>query len=168
MEFMAVEPVSVPKAVETSVFSLIDEALHPSPLKVFVRVALIQFVVGSFTLLFCPQFGVSFLSSHGIMPFLMQFGESVCMLGCGAIFTSLSLLLVSFLLRPEEIRSLRRHEVLHLFSLSTLSLGALLCLGGEIVFTLGLVWLLGAMIGGAATLELGWFIRRKIAQGAAA
>jgi hypothetical protein len=163
-EFLAIQPSSVPSALSERVLTQIHQELNPGSLKVFVKVSFIQFAVGLFTLLFCPQFGISFTSGMGLMPYLMKFGEGICMLGCGALFTSLSLIIVSFGLKPEEIRTLKQHEFLQLASLATLSLGAFLCLGGEVVFTLGLVWLIGAVTGGVITLELGWALRRKIAQ----
>ena len=123
----------------------------------------IHFVVGAFTLLFCPQFGVSLTSGRGLMPYLMKYGESLCMLGCGALFTALSILVASLVLRPEEVRVLKEKELLQLALLSTLSLGALALLGGEFALTFALVWLLGAILGGAITLEAGWAYRRAFA-----
>ena len=161
-EFAEAESVSVPEALSAHVLETIHHEMNPAALTVFTKVVFIQAVVGAVSLLFCPQFGVSLTSSLGIMPYLMKFGESVCMLGCGGLFAGLSLLAASLLLKPEEVRSLKQHEVLHLVSLATLSLGAFLCLGGEIVFTLGLVWLLGAVLGGAISLEAGWALRRVV------
>jgi hypothetical protein len=163
-EFMNKGETQVPDALSTQVLSQIHKELNPSATNVFLKIAFIQFAVGSVSLLFCPQFGISLTSSQGIMPYLMKFGEGVCMLGCGAIFTAFSLLIASFALRPEEVRALKQHELLHLLSLATLSLGAFLCLGGEIVLTLGFVWILGAIIGGIFTLELGWALRAKLAR----
>lgn len=166
-EFLSAEDVSVPDALSRRLTARIRSELNPSPWTVFGKVALIQFLIGSASLLFCPQFGVAFTSSMGIMPYLMRFGDGVCMLGCGAVFTSLSLLVSSLVLPPEAVRVLKRGRILQLVSLATLSLGAFLCVGGEVVATLGLAWILGALLGGAATLELGWRIRRLAAAGSA-
>ena len=163
-EFLSIEPEQVPHSVSENILSQIQSELHPSAMKVFGKVLFIQFAVGLITLLFCPQFGISLTSSHGIMPYLMKFGDTVCMLGCGGLFTALSFLVASFALKPEEVRSLRKHEVLQLVSLATLSLGAFVCVGGEVVLTLGLIWILGAVIGGVATLETGWILRQNFAR----
>lgn len=163
-EFASVEPGAVPATLSSSILDRVRSDLHPSAFKVFGKTAAVHTLVGAGTLLFCPQFGLSFTSSHGLMHYLMQFGESVCMLGCGAFFTALSLLVASLVLRPEEVRALKERQVLQLAFLSTLSLGAFLCLGGEVVLSLGLIWTLGAIIGGAASLEAGWAYRRYSAR----
>lgn len=165
IEFASIEPVEAPAMVSAAVLKQVSDDLHPSAIKVFSKTALIHTLVGLTTLLFCPQFGLSFTSSMGLMPYLMKYGESVCMLGCGAFFTGISLLVVSLVLRPEEVRALKERQVLQLAFLSTLSLGAFVCLGGEVVLSLGLAWALGAIVGGALTLEAGWACRRRIAYG---
>lgn len=159
-EFSDAEPVPVPGSVSGPVLGRIRHELNPSAVLIFTKAALIHAIVGAITMLACPQFGFSFSGSHGILHYLMQYGESVCMLACGAIFTSFSLLVASFVLRPEEIRAFRENQVLQLASLSTLSIGVFLCAGASIVFTLGLVWALGAIVGGAVSLEAGWAYRK--------
>lgn len=161
-EFLGAKPCEAPESTSQNVFSQIHDELNPSAFRVFAKVSVIQVVVGFVTLLFCPQFGVSITSSHGLMPYLMEFGDSVCMLGCGAVFTSLSLFTASLLLRPEEVRAIKQNQVLLLASLSTLSLGVLIFFGGEVVFAMGLAWLLGSIVGSALTLEAGWALRKSI------
>ena len=159
-EFLAAKPAQVPRDVSEKILSFVGRELNPSALTVFAKLAGIQFLIGSLTLLFCPQFGISLTSSLGIMPLLMNFGEEICMLGCGAFFLGLSLFAVSFILRPEEVRAIKRHEVMNLVSVATLALGVLVIIGGEVELTLGLIWLLGAIVAGAATLEMGWAMRK--------
>jgi hypothetical protein len=127
---------------------------------VLVKLATIQAVAGTLSLAFCPQFGVSFTSSHGLMHYLMQYGENVCMVGCGALFTGASLLIASVALRPEEVRALREHRLLQITAVAALSLAAFACSGAEIIGGFALVWILGGIVGGMATLELGWSVRR--------
>jgi hypothetical protein len=155
-EFAATENASVPTALTDDVQGLVSAALHPSGLKVFGKLSLITFVVGTLTLLFCPQFGISLTSSMGLMHYLMPFGDAVCMLGCGGLFTGISLFVASLLLLPEEILQLKKNMALQLSSLSIISLGAFICAGGQVVLTLGLIWIFGAIAGGMLTLEAGW------------
>jgi hypothetical protein len=165
-EFLSTENSGVPADLSEVVTSRVRSDLHPSSLKVFGEISLIQFGAGLVSLLFCPQFDVSFTSGMGVMPYLMRYGEGVCMLGCGAVFTAASLLASSLLLRPEEVRVLKSHRLLQLTLLATLSLGAFLCVGAEIMVTLGLAWILGAVVGGTASLELGWTLRKlSVARG---
>ena len=125
-----------------------------------------QAIVRLATLSLCPQFGISLTGGAGLMNYLMGFGDGVCMLGCGAFFTSLSLLVASLGLRPEEVRVLRRQRVLQLGALATLSLGAFAFAGATLETTLALAWMLGAMLGGSCLLQLGWVIRRTAIAGA--
>lgn len=165
LEFSSTEATNPPDSISGSILSKVRADLEPSVFSVFWKTAFLHFLVGGLTILYCPQFGISATSSMGLMPHLMKYGESVCMLGCGALFSGASLLVVSLLLRPEEVKVLKEHQVLQLTFLSSLSLGAFICLGGDVVFSLGLVWALGAIVGGALSLELGWIYRKKLAKG---
>jgi hypothetical protein len=159
-EFSAAAPVAVPEELSNTVVARVESDLRPSSFLVFTKTAAIHAVIGAITLLACPQFGISYFGNHGLMHYLMQFGESVCMLGCGAFFTMFSLLAASLILRPEEIRAFKGNEILQLASLVTLSIGAFLFAGGTIVLTLALIWSLGAILGGAISLEAGWAFRK--------
>jgi hypothetical protein len=165
-EFLASERGEVPPGLSRELFTRVHADLNPSSAQVFGKISLIQLGVGTGSLLFCPQFGIAFTSSRGIMPYLMQFGEGICMLGCGALFTGVSILVGSLILRPEEVRVLRERKILLLASLATLSMGAFLCLGAEVVAGLGVAWVLGAFLGSVTTLEIGWRLRRLSLAGA--
>lgn len=159
-EFSETEPVKVSASTTTAIVEKVQSDLHPSAFRVFTKAALIHTLVGAATLLACPQFGVSLTGSHGLMHYLMQYGDSVCMLGCGAFFTAFSLLIASLALRPEEVRALKNSQILQLALLTTYSLGVLLFVGAQLVLTLALIWSLGAILGGALSLEAGWAVRR--------
>jgi len=159
-EFSAAEPIKVPASSANSILEKVRSDLNPSGIRVFTKVTLIHTLVGAATLLACPQFGISVTSSHGLMHYLMQFGDSVCMLGCGAFFTAFSLLIASLVLRPEEVRALKGNQILQLALLTTYSLGALLFVGAQLVLALALIWSLGAILGGALSLEAGWAFRK--------
>lgn len=165
-EFATIERSAVPLALSENILSQVWADLNPSVISVFMKMTMIHFLVGLATLALCPQFGISLTSSMGLMHYLMRFGESVCMLGCGAFFTGSSLLVASLALRPEEVRVLSRTRVLQIVSLATLSLGALIGVGAEVVVSFGLVWVLGAVLGGTGFLQLGWTIRKAAIQGA--
>ncbi|MEK6704173.1 MAG: hypothetical protein AABZ06_00120 [Bdellovibrionota bacterium] len=160
--FMSGSGLEPPRVLTDRIFAHVAKDLNPSPWSVFSKVAFIHAVVGALSLLFCPQFGMSFLHFHGLMGVLMQFGEHVCMFGCGAFFVGSSALLISFVLRPEEVTVVRRTRLVQLGILSLVSVGIFICVGAKIVASLTLVWLFGSVIGGLASLELGWVIRRKL------
>lgn len=159
-EFMSTAPVEVPTELNTNILAKVHQALNPSPFWIFTKISIIHLFVGSFTLLLCPQFGVSPMGGMGIMRYLMQFGEKVCMLGCGALFLSLSLLVATiFVLNRDEIRVLRSHRIGQIGILSTLSLAAFLAFGMTSIEVASLFWLLGATMGGMLSLELSWMVR---------
>jgi hypothetical protein len=159
-EFINSDSLPLPAAVSESVLVAVSADLHPSPWWVFAKLGVIQAGAGLSSLLFCPQFGLSFTSSRGLMPYLMNYGMGVCMLGCGALFASLSFLIAALMLRPEEVRTIRSNRFLQITSLTALSLGAFICSGAAIVASFGFLWAIGAVAGGLATLELGWSVRR--------
>ncbi|MBI2707619.1 MAG: hypothetical protein HYX35_04840 [Proteobacteria bacterium] len=158
-EFMSTEPIDPSEGVSQQILSQVHADLTPSAGKVFLRLSLIHAVVGAITLLFCPQFGISPLGGMGLMSLFMNWGEQACMLGCGAVFMGASFLVASCVLRVEEVRVIRKTELLQVGALGLLSLGIFLCTGLGVVFGLGLFWLLGSLIGGLATLEAGWALR---------
>lgn len=160
-EFVAHEGIAVPKSLAEKVLSRIHSELNPSSTSVFLKLAIIHAVVGFATLSMCPQFGVSLTSSMGLMQYLMQYGESVCMFGCGVVFVGLSFLVASLALRPEQVNVIRRNRVLQISLLASISLISFVLFGGEVEPTTGMAWSLGAIVGGSAFLQLGWMIRVK-------
>ena len=157
--FLSSREQDVPRELKNNVTTWVHAELNPSAWKVFAKASIIHSMVGALTMLFCPQFGIKLTSSMGLMPYLMQFGEWACMFGCGVLFTGGSLLMISAILRTEEINVLRRHQILGLTSFVILSLSAFICLGADLIATMTLVWIIGAVIGGFAGLQIGWKIR---------
>lgn len=161
--FLSAEEVAPPRGLSDAIFSKVSADLNPSAWKVFARVAGIHAIVGALSLIFvCPQFGVSPLGHTAVMEWFMQFGHEVCMLGCGAVFLSGSSLAMSLVLRPEELRVIRRTKVVQLGVLALLSIGAFLCLGAGIVASLASFWVFGSLAGGIVSLELGSAVRSRI------
>ena len=151
-----------PAAVSAKILGAVRADLNPAVSRVFAKLGLIQLAVGAFVLAMCPQFGLSLVPGMGLMNLFMNFGETTCMVGCGAVFLGASGLLGSLVLRPEEIQVIRRSKFLQLAVMATLSSGVFICLGGEMVVTLGVAWVLGSLVGGLGSLELGWLIRTRL------
>lgn len=159
-EFIEAKEISPPSHLDQAILKKVHEDLNPPALLLFSKLTLIHAIVGTLTLFFCPQFGFSPISDVGILHFLMRFGDQVCMFGCGAVFLGMSSLTASFSLRLEEIRVIRKTGFLQLALLALLSLGIFICAGLEIISAYLLFWLLGSIVGGIFTLELGWTLRR--------
>lgn len=160
-EFMGAHEAQVPQALSDSILSRVHKDLNPSSWLVFAKVSAIHAVMGFVTLLFCPQFGLGFTDGMGLMALFMRFGEQACMVGCGAVFMGGSLLTASLVLRHEELRVIRKTELLQVSTLALLSMGVFICTGVGVVASLSGFWVLGSILGGLGTFELGWAVRRK-------
>jgi hypothetical protein len=157
---MAADPIAPPSGLTEGLLAKVTADLNPPTWKVFFKLGLVHAVVGSLTLLICPQFGLG--PRLGLMTYLMKLGPHVCMFGCGTLFLGVSALVSAFLLRPEEIRVLRKTVLLQFPLLGLASIGVFLLFGAAVVVNLALVWILGSILGGLGSLELGWLIRARL------
>jgi hypothetical protein len=168
-DFVSAEAIAPPVQLSDKFISKVKAELDPSNWHVFSKLALIHFVVGALMLTICPQFGISLFDGMGLMALFMRYGETVCTIACGVVFLGGSALAASFVLSPEEIRKIRKTEVLQLGVLALLSVGVFICLGATVVATLGVAWVVGSTVGGLATFEMGWrvrsYFRRRLVYG---
>lgn len=167
--FVSAGELEPPKNMSSMILSTVHDDLNPLAYKVFSRLTLIHLLVGTATLLFCPQFGINILPGMGLMGLFMKFGDTICMMACGAVFLGFSALIASFILRPEEVKVIRKNKILQLSLLATISVGAFICFGEATILSLSLLWVLGSILGGLTTLEVGWqirsYFRRRIIYG---
>lgn len=148
-DFVRAEGSSVTYETSKVILERIHKELNPSPWIIFLKLLIAHGVVGTLSLAICDQFGMSpFQTNFSLSEYMMKFGYSACMTFCGFLFIGLTVALVRRFLRPEEYRVLRSNAPLQIFGLSTLSLVAFFAFGAEIVFTVGLLWFIGAMVGG--------------------
>ena len=162
-EFSEAERIQPPENITRQIFQVVHDDLNPPAWQVFSKLTLIHAIVGTLTLLVCPQFGFEPLADIGLMEIFMTYGHFACKLACGAVYLGSSALAASLLLSVEETQVLRRTEALQLPLLGLLSIAAFICFGATAVFSaLTVAWLLGSVLGGLATLELGWLVRRGL------
>ena len=162
LEFLSSESISPPKEFSQNIMKKVSRDLNPSSISVFFKIGIIHLIVGSITLIFCPQFGLGFLSGMGIMHFFMSLGSMGCSILCRSLFLGFSALTISLILRPEEIRVLRRNEFFQISLLGLLSLLIFIIFGEVIVPGLTMAWLLGGILMGIFSLETGWFLRKRL------
>lgn len=149
--FVKSKGVPVPESLSKSILLRVHADLCPSPWQVFVKLLGVQGVVGTFSLLICNQFGMSpFHTEFSLSDYFMKFGHSACMFLCGVLFVGLGVVIGRAILSIEEFAVLRRNVALQIFGLSALSLGVFAAVGAEIALTIGLLWLLGAMLAGVS------------------
>lgn len=159
-EFVDSPPQEVPSYLKRKILSEVELALNPSKSQVFSKLFIVVLVVGLLNLTLCPQFGIGPIRHSGLMHFFMSFGEYGCRIACGLFFLGSGVFIASLLLKPEDIKVIRSSRLLFISSLSAIFLTAFVALGGDIYFEAAFFWLLGTVLGGLSSIEIGWAIRR--------
>ncbi len=162
-EFISNLKENPPKEITDKIFFMVDKDLNPGRFLVFSKLSMIHILVSLITLSVCPQFGFRVLGEGmGLMHIFSYFGPSACTLACGFFFLGMTLLTATIILKPEEIRSIRKNRIVELLALAFLSLGFFLMINAEMVLGIAIIWLTGSIIGGLIFLEAGWEIRKKL------
>lgn len=128
--YLSAEPSRPEPTLSAAALEPIRRELALRPAHLLAKLFLIHLVVGSLSLVFCPQFGIGpFGGGDGLTHWVMRWGGSVCALLCGAIFLGSSGLVASLLLHSWELRALRRHLLGYYSAMAGISAGLLLLLG---------------------------------------
>ena len=148
--FLSVEQVDVPVEVSDVVFSSIQKLLHPRAVTVFFKILGVHLVTGFLSLSFCHQFGFNpFNTEYSLAEWFMSTGGYyACMIGCGVTFVSLSVLMAGYFLSVEEVKALKRTDLIQNFALGVISLGLFTTFGVEFILSVAGLWMLGSLVGG--------------------
>lgn len=160
IEFITGSETSLPNHLNNNVIKQVRGIINPSPWLVLFRLSLVVFTVGILNLFLCPQFGIGFIRESGLHEFFMQFGRYTCKFACGVFFLGSGLLLASFTLSFDDLKVLRKHKFLQISALSSFILVLFIAAGGAVYFIFAFYWLMGAIVGGLACMETGYFLRR--------
>ena len=154
-EFVSSDSTPVPSDVSERVLRNLHKLINPSPWVVFFKILGIHIVTGTLSLSVCHQFGMNpFHTERSLAGWLMAVGgHNVCMIGCGILFVSLGILTSGYFLTIEEVRALRRTEILQIAALGIISLGIFSIFGVEFILIVSLLWLVGGFAGGIAATE---------------
>jgi hypothetical protein len=151
-EFVETKGTPVPHEVSQNILQYVRSSLNPSSWLVFVKILSIHFIVGTLSLAICDQFGLNpFHTDFSLSQYFMKFGHSICMMICGFLFISLSVIFSRFILRQEEFVVLTTNVFMQTLSLSVFSLGVFMVLGAEMALSIALLWVFGAIMGGMIT-----------------
>lgn len=154
-DFVQADGVPVPKDVSENILKRVRADLNPSAWIVFSKLLGIHLVVGTLSLAICNQFGLNpFHTNFSLSEYFMKFGHSTCMVLCGVLFIGFTIMLGQLFLRREELYVLSRNAPLQVFGLSVLSMAGFIGFGAEVVLGIGILWFIGAMIGGIATVRM--------------
>lgn len=149
-EFLNSETQEIPAELKQGTFLKVQSLIKPNAWMVFLKLLGIHAIVGFFSLSVCHQFGLNPFNTEKSLAdwFMTVGGHHLCMVGCGITFVSVSILAAGYIFTTEEIRALRRHDLLHNISLGVISLGLFTAFGAELAFGIAAFWLLGSMVGG--------------------
>lgn len=149
-EFMSAQPIEPPKHISDLILMNVKKMMNPSPWIVFLKLLVVHSIFGTLSLAICNQFGLNpFNTQLSLSEYFMTFGHTVCMPLCGVIFVSFSVLAAWMILNRDEFRVLKKNYFIQIFSLGFLSLATFMALGAQMSLGLSILWLTGALIGGA-------------------
>lgn len=155
--FMNAKEVTPPRSLTENIFQMVHKDLNPSIWELFSKLALIQMIVGSLSLLICSQFGIG---PGPLVHAFMVFGETACMALCGGLFLGVGAFAAMHFLSRPEIELIRTTGYLPMLAMGILSLGIFFGFGAEIVVSLAFVWLLGGFVGALIVVEASCRFRR--------
>ncbi len=153
-DFLKSDQIQIPTQLKESTALKIQRLIKPNAWIVFFKLLGVHSVVGGLSLSICHQFGLNPFNTEKSLAdwFMTVGGHNICMLGCGVLFVSISFLAAGFLFSIEEVRALRKHDLLNNLSLGVISLGAFAAFGAELALGIAGLWLLGGFIGGLASM----------------
>jgi len=161
-DFVGTKEAAVPKEVSDKILNRIHRELNPSAWIVFLKLLGIHSVVGTLSLAVCDQFGINpFNTSLSLSQYFMRFGHNTCMVLCGFLFLGLTGIFCQLVLRQEELSVLKKNVLIQVFFLSVLSLVSFIAFGSEIVIGTFALWLIGALLGGVASIRIVGFNLRS-------
>ena len=161
-EFLNADKTAIPEAVNLRILASLKKLVNPSPFIVFFKVLGIHSVISFLSLSICHQFGLNpFNTERSLADWMMSTGgHHACMIGCGVLFVGLSLFLAGYLLSIEEVIALKKTKVLQTISLGVISLSLLIAVGAQVALTIGVLWFVGAVIGGMVAVETSLLLKR--------
>lgn len=161
--FLNSESVSPPPIVTENIKKKVFKDLNPSIWRVFFKLSIIQVIVGSISLILCPQFGITMVDNLENFHFLLHhLGEVGCMLVCGFIFVGVGAFTSSLILNPSEVLKIQFSR-LGIFSIiSIFSLGIFYLMGGRFFLEMAIFWFLGSIVGGFVTFKIGRLLRFQL------
>lgn len=152
---------SAPLNVKNNVLSYVEKELNPSKASVFLKLITVQFIVGILTMVFCPQYKLSFTHNYDLFHYFHHtFGAQVCMIICGSIFVGSGAMIAAQILNMNEIKVIRTNKPLFYIAISSIFASAFTFISTDTYLTLVPFWLLGSSLSGILLFEGSVRIRR--------
>ena len=155
VEFIESNQVAPSQVSDKAVMHMVSHDLHPGPLKVYGKFALIQTFSSLLTLTVCPQFGVGFGRHNEFLHSLHETTPPVVFyLLCGVFFVLLGAVVSGLILNSPELKALGNIKFAWFAIFGVLAYLVLVALGSEGFVASSLAWIVGAFLGGLFGFEL--------------
>lgn len=162
-DFISSESIKTPSHLDEAVLSCVHLDLNPSHKVVYFKLLAIQAFIGLLTMLFCPQFNLSFTNNYELFHYFHHnFGAFICSAICGGIFVGSGAIFASYTLKLSELRRIQSNKLLYYFSLSGVFALSFLLFNTNIYIEILLVWFLGASVIGILVAQINYSIRLKL------
>ena len=144
--FQTNDEFSPSEKLSKEILSFVGKDLCPTHKIVFFKLLSIHAFIGAVTLLFCPQFNLSFTNNHKLFHYFHHtFGSSICMLICGSIFLGSGAIFAVSILREVELKLIRANKYFYYLTLTSIALTTFLVFGAEIYLKMSFLWVIGAI-----------------------
>lgn len=145
----------ISNTVKENILKEIESRVKPKLSLILTKVFFIHALTATITLTVCPQFGVKFLKLPvNMMHSFMFLGMPICNLICGIFFTATSFSVMSFILKRDEIRFLKYHNIAATMTVVLTSIGFFEIMNPNLFLEFSFIWLIGAIVGSMLTLEV--------------
>lgn len=131
---------------QDSVLHFVRKDLKNLPLRTLLKLGFVHALSTCVSLAFCPQFGLSYFKSLGLMHYFMHLGHTACFILCGIFFMTVSLGCTIFILKQDELFYLKQRSTFISIGLLALTIGFFWMAGPSFAFgsTL-LLWIIGSL-----------------------
>lgn len=161
-DFLSHQEIHSSEKVSRDIYNFVNKELSPTKLNVLKKLIFLQLLIGSITLLFCPQFKMSLTANFDLFHYFHRtFGSKICMIICGAIFMTPTTIVACVILNKAEIDLIRDSRGLFSVVISMLSLLCFMLAGAKVFVAMTLFWVLGAVSIPLFIYEINYTLRKK-------
>jgi len=150
------------KEIDFDILKRVKNDLCPSAKIVFSKLLGIQLGIGTLTLLFCPQFGLSLTNHYELFHYFHRtFGSLICNAVCGLIFIGLGSLLAVGLFKKSEIQLVFRSLILYSVLVTAIIISFFILFGAQVYFEAAIIWSLSVIVCQIVILTLGKLVKSR-------
>ena len=141
--------------IDNLVTSQIYKKLNPTHSLIWFKLVSVQAIVGTLTLLLCPQFNFSLTNNYKLFHFFhQQFGHYGCSFVCGLLFLGIGFFVASLILQKAEISKINQSRFLFPMSVSGLFIFIFFILGADVYLDAAIFWFAGSSFGALLSFEI--------------